>query len=51
MIDGWIAWQREEALPDYADPSVKQFLADFCSRKQIPAAFYQGFAAREFVEA
>ena len=26
VIDEWIAWQRQEALPDYVEPSVKQFL-------------------------
>jgi anaerobic magnesium-protoporphyrin IX monomethyl ester cyclase len=48
VIDEWIAWQRDEALPDYVEPSVKQFLAQFCAKKQIAPEFYQGFASWEF---
>ena len=48
VIDEWIVWQREEALPDYVEPSVKQFLAQLCAKKDINPQFYQGFASWEF---
>jgi hypothetical protein len=48
VIDEWIAWQREEALPDFVEPSVKQFLAQLCDKRQISPEFYQGFASWEF---
>lgn len=48
VIDEWIAWQRQEALPDYVEPSVKQFLAQLCAKKNINLEFYQGFASWEF---
>ena len=48
VIDEWIAWQRTEALPDYVEPSVKQFLAQLCAKKSISPEFYQGFASWEF---
>ena len=48
VIDEWIAWQRAEALPDYVEPSVKQFLAQLCAKKNLSSEFYQGFASWEF---
>ncbi len=48
VIDEWIAWQREEAVPDDVEPDVKQFLARFCDKRQIAPDFYQGFASWEF---
>lgn len=48
VIDGWIAWQRREVLPDGVEPDVKQFLAQFCDRRRISPEFYQGFASWEF---
>jgi anaerobic magnesium-protoporphyrin IX monomethyl ester cyclase len=49
IVDSWIAWeprQREAPVPE----QVHGFLSHFCGEHQIPPAFYQGFAAREFSE-
>jgi hypothetical protein len=48
VLDAWIAWQ--EAQPHGATIAVRirQFLSDFCARKNVPAAFYIGFASLEF---
>jgi radical SAM superfamily enzyme YgiQ (UPF0313 family) len=48
IIDAWIAW--EDAYPGLESTGyrVKQFLLEFCDRREIAADFYRGFASWEF---
>ncbi len=39
VLDAWIAWESDD---------VQAFLSRFCAERNIPPAFYQQFAAREF---
>ena len=47
VVDSWIAWEPEEKQ-ESPDLEVQRFLSRFCGEHNIPPAFYQQFAAREF---
>ena len=47
IIDSWIAWEPKEKQ-ESPDQEVQRFLSRFCGEHDIPPAFYQQFAAREF---
>lgn len=47
IVEEWLAWRPEK--PFEADnETLKAFVARLCSRKHIPAEFYQQFGAFEF---
>jgi len=48
VIDAWIAWEDEHPGLESTGYRVKQFLLEFCGRRQIKADFYSGFASWEF---
>lgn len=48
VVDEWIAWQERETGPEEEGYRVKQFIVEFCGKKQIPVDFYRGFASWEF---
>ena len=44
----WIAWEDEHRGLESTGYRVKQFLLEFCDRRQIAADFYSGFVCWEF---
>jgi radical SAM superfamily enzyme YgiQ (UPF0313 family) len=48
VIDAWIAWEDEHPGLESTGYRVKQFLLEFCDRRQIKADFYRGFMSWEF---
>ena len=51
IVDEWLAWRPDDRLSEADRDTMIAFVADLCDRKGVPAAFYRGFAAREFDEA
>ncbi len=48
VVDDWIDWERDQPEAASTGYTVKHFVLDFCTRKQIPPDFYRGFASWEF---
>lgn len=48
VIDAWMEWAERHAVSELAPDLAARFIADFCERRHLPAAFYAGFSAREF---
>ena len=49
VVDAWIAWQEAHDATATLAERARRFVADYCAANQIPAAFYAGFSALEFV--
>jgi len=47
VIDAWIDWSDQHPDVETTPYRIKQFILDFCASKQIPSAFYRGFASWE----
>lgn len=50
MVDEWIARSAESAAPPLDGAHVLPFIDAICAVKDIPSAFYRGFASLEFAE-
>jgi radical SAM superfamily enzyme YgiQ (UPF0313 family) len=48
VVDAWIAWQNGRSAAATPNARVRQFIADYCAARQIPARFYVGFSSIEF---
>jgi hypothetical protein len=48
LIDDWMSWQASEPDEESAGYRIKQFIVDFCNKKQIPSQFYRAFGSWEY---
>ena len=51
MVDKWIGGSAESAVPPLDGAHVLPFIEAICAVKEIPSAFYRGFASLEFADA
>jgi len=48
IVDAWIAWDDAHPGGETFGYRLKQFLVEFLATREIPAAFYAGFASWEY---